>query len=214
MNVFKNPDTANNYDAYYQTELGKKVDEIEKRIISNLIKDMPRYPMLELGCGTGHWSAFFIEEGFKLTGIDISKAMLRLAKQKDINADFYIANAQKLPFNSDSFQIVSSITMLEFVEDRDKVLLEIYRILKPGGWVILGCLNANSILAGRKEQDETFKYAHFLTPEEITEGLKIFGIPVLDSGVYLTQDFELLDDTNDAGNVEPAFIAAIVQKNK
>ena len=214
MNVFIDPGTANNYDAYYQTELGKKVDEIEKRIISNLIKDVPRNHMLELGCGTGHWSAFFLKEGFRLTGIDVSEAMLKIAKKKDIKADFLNANSQKIPYNDGSFEVVSSITMLEFVQDQDKVLNEIYRVLKPGGWLILGCLNANSILAERKEQEETYKYAHFMTPEKLIEKLKIFGTSKLDFGIYLNPDLKLLDNTTDLNVVEPVFIAALVQKTK
>ena len=108
--------------------------------------------------------------------------------------------------------MVASITMLEFISDQDRVLHEIYRVLKPGGWLILGCLNANSILGERKEQDEVFKYAHFLTAENIRRKLKIIGKPELKCGVYLSAEYELLDTINNPEVVEPVFIGVVVQK--
>jgi ubiquinone/menaquinone biosynthesis C-methylase UbiE len=213
-NVFVDPETANSYDAYYQTEFGKKVDEIERQIVSSLIQDVPRTRMLELGCGTGHWSAYFIGQGFGLTGTDVSEAMLKLAREKELNAGFIQADARNIPFEDESFAVVSSITMLEFVDNQDSVFQEIYRVLKPGGWLILGCLNARSVLGENKEQDETFKNAQFITAEELTNKLQLFGEPTLKSGVYLTSDFILLDETPDQGDVHPVFIAAIVQKTK
>ena len=82
MNVFNNPEIAGKYDNYYQTDFGKKVDEIEKNLVLSLISDIPRGVMLEVGCGTGHWTRFFIDQGFKLTGIDISESMLQIVKKK------------------------------------------------------------------------------------------------------------------------------------
>lgn len=214
MNVFSQPDVANNYDAYYLTGSGKKIDKIEKAIVSKLIKHIPRSHMLELGCGTGHWSEYFIKQGFSLTGIDISEPMLKLAEQKNLNAEFLKADSHKIPFTNQSFSVISSITMLEFVEDRERVLQEIYRVLKIGGWLILGCLNAHSVLAQTKDQDETFKNADFLTPEKLLNKLQTFGKPKLSSGVYMSANFELLDHIPGNKQVQPVFMAAIVQKIK
>ena len=214
MNVFVKPETANSYDAYYQTAFGKKVDELEQRVISSFIKDIPRDSMLELGCGTGHWSGYFIKQGFNITGVDISEAMLQLAKAKELKAEFMKADSQKLPFRNESYTVISSINMLEFVDNQDKVLQEIYRILKPEGWLILGCLNAHSVLGERKELDETFRDAQFLTSEELSNKLQLFGEPKLKFGVYLTSNFNILDETPGADQVNPVFIAVIVQKAK
>lgn len=212
MNVFLKPEIADNYDAYYQTDFGKQIDQIEKRTISGLLQDIPRAEMLEVGCGTGHWSAFFTEQQFKLTATDISDAMLKYALGKEISARFIKANAQNLPFEAESFNIVSTITMLEFVDDQDKVLQEIYRVLKPQGWFLIGGLNANSILAKNKDQDETFKDAKFLTEKELRNKLKLFGTAQIEKCVYLSPDFNLLDGTPEETKTEPVFMAAIVQK--
>jgi ubiquinone/menaquinone biosynthesis C-methylase UbiE len=214
MNVFTKPTIANRYDDYYQTDFGKKIDEIEQNVVSDLIKDVPRGQMIELGCGTGHWSEYFAGQGFNVTGTDNSEAMLKLARKKNLNAGFLQADAQDLPFPNESFPAVSSVTMLEFVDNRDKVFQEIYRILEPEGWLILGCLNAGSVLGENKEQDEVFKNAQFMNTDELRNKLQLFGKPEFNFGVYLTPDLHISDNTNDKKNNEPAFIAAIVQKTR
>lgn len=212
MNVFLKPDVAKEYDAYYQTETGKKVNEIEESIISGLLKKIPRSEMLELGCGTGHWTNFFTNKGFNVTAMDISDEMLKLAKHKNIKADFIKSDSQDIPFPDNSFSVVSSITMLEFVENQEKVLKEIYRVLKPGGWFILGSLNANSEIGKNKENDDTFRMAKLLNKDEINKKLVLFGKPKMNFGVYFTSSFDIADNTPKQVDIEPAFIASLVQK--
>jgi ubiquinone/menaquinone biosynthesis C-methylase UbiE len=52
------------------------------------------------------------------------------------------------------FPVIASVTMLEFVPDINKVLDEIERVLKPGGYLVLGCLNAWSELGKNKDNDK------------------------------------------------------------
>lgn len=211
--IFLRPDIAKNYDEYYITDFGKKVDSIEQKIISSLINDIPRTEMLELGCGTGHWSEFFAKQGFSVLGVDISEAMLKIARSKNINAEFKIVDSENLPFKDESYQVISSITMLEFVEDQDKVIQEVYRVLKKDGWFILGCLNANSILAKNKEADETFKNANFLTIEDIKTKLEKFKTLQVKFGVYMNSDYTLLDGSENLDQIDPVFMGVAVQKH-
>lgn len=214
MNVFENKEIALKYDGYYQTEFGKEIDKIEKNIVLNLIKEIPRDKMLELGCGTGHWSDFFVDQGFEFIGIDSSETMLNIAIANNGNLEFLYADSENLPFKEQSFSVISSITMLEFVNNQDEVLNEIYRVLKPNGWLILGCLNADSVLAKNKGTDETFKNAKFLSQSELIAKLQKFGNPKLDSGVYLSQDYQIFDNSEHKSLYNPVFLAAIVQKIK
>jgi ubiquinone/menaquinone biosynthesis C-methylase UbiE len=105
--------------------------------------------------------------------------------------------------------------MLEFVDDLKGALNEINRVLKPGGTLVLGCLNALSEPGKNKNNDPVFQHARFFTPNEIKEILTRFGNPRTSAGVYFSPDFELLDGTEKQSTAEPAFIAASVQnKNK
>jgi len=211
MNVFTKQDVAANYDQYYQTEIGKKVSQIEENLFNDLLTNIPKTDMLELGCGTGQWTEYFINKGFKLTGIDVSDEMLKFAHSKNLNADFINADSSQIPFDDNSFSTVSSITMLEFVEDQNTVLQEAYRVLKPGGWLILGCLNANSELGKNRKNDEVFGKANFLNPEKLNQKLHAFSNLKMNFGVYFSPTFEILDGNSEI-EVEPAFIAILAQK--
>jgi ubiquinone/menaquinone biosynthesis C-methylase UbiE len=214
-NVFLTPDIASEYDTYYQTETGKTVDNIEKEIVSAHLKKLPKTNWLELGCGTGHWTKFFNNNGFQITAVDNSEAMLEIARSKNLeNVQFLNADATRLPFPDARFSGIVSITMLEFVDDLEKGLNEIDRVLKPGGTLVLGCLNAVSDPGKNKNNDPIFKHARFFTQEEIKEILTRFGSPHISAGVYFSPDFEILDGTEKQSATEPAFIAASVQKQK
>ncbi len=214
MNIFQKAYIANDYDTYYQTPFGKKVDQIEKKIISGFLQYIPKKPMLDVGCGTGHWTQFFIEQGFdKITGIDASEEMLNIAKSKNIDANFLLSDAENLPFKDESYPVIAFITMLEFVENQDNVIKEMYRLLVPGGWLILGCLNAESALGKNKANSETFKDAKFLTIPEIKSKFEQFEIIQIETGVHVDTDFTILDETNKNTSAEPLFIGVLLKKN-
>jgi ubiquinone/menaquinone biosynthesis C-methylase UbiE len=214
-NIFLTPDVALGYDTYYQTEIGKTVDTIEKEIVSAHLKNLPKTNWLELGCGTGHWTKFFSECGFQVTAVDNSEAMLEIGRSKNMgNVQFLHADATRLPFPDGHFSGIVSITMLEFVDDLELVLNEIDRVLKPGGTIVLGCLNKLSQPEKNKNNDPVFQNARFFTPSEIKEMLTRFGKPRISAGVYFSPVFEILDGTDKQSTAEPAFIAASVQKQK
>lgn len=215
MNVFLNQTIANNYDGYYNTPLGSKIDRIEKSVITNYLQHVADNKLLELGCGTGHWSEHLSDMGFNVTATDISEAMLAIALKKNLeNVSFLNADANNLPFNNESYNTLVSITMLEFVEDVNKVLAEMYRVLKPNGLLVLGCLNINSELGKQKHKDDTFKNAKFFTKTELIELLKFFGNAQITECVYLNNNFELLDNIMEQYPVEGTFFAVKVRKTK
>jgi ubiquinone/menaquinone biosynthesis C-methylase UbiE len=216
MNIFCDDIVAQNYDQFYESEKGRAVDRIEKSVVRQLLRFIPfRGDMLELGCGTGHWTTFFCEEGFRVTAVDTSEAMLSEAKKKDIGcATFLHADAANLPFADESFSVVASITMLEFVEDIHKIFNETDRVLKEDGYLLFGWLNALSELGKKKNSDEIYRHARFYAPDEIRQYLSYFGVPILRFGVCYSPSFDLLDETDKQDTVQPAFIATLVQKNK
>ncbi len=211
MNVFQNPDVAGRYDDYYQTGFGKKIDQTEKKMFDKLLEEIEKDEMLELGCGTGHWTSYFVEKGFDVIATDVSEPMLNLAKSKDIHAVFEHADSANLPFPNESFNVVASVTMLEFTTNPEKVIDEIYRILKTDGWLLLGCLNKKSVIGLNKENDEVFKNGRFFTLDEIKQLLGKFKIQRIETGVYLKPDFTITDDWT---NEEPVFMGILAQKNK
>jgi ubiquinone/menaquinone biosynthesis C-methylase UbiE len=98
--------------------------------------------VLDLACGTGTTS-FYLAKKFncKVTGIDISPSLIEVAnkelgkfgnKQK---VDFKVADAFKMPFPDNTFDFVIAQAFFILVNDKTKALEEIYRVLKPGGYI-------------------------------------------------------------------------------
>jgi len=90
--------------------------------------------VLESGCGTGRWMAFFEKLGNTAFGIDDSAGPLRVAREHDPKMNLCRANVVQSPFKANSFDAVFSSYVAEHFEDGPGILFrEIHRVLKPGG---------------------------------------------------------------------------------
>lgn len=94
----------------------------------------------DLACGTGdmilHWQKY-LGENCEFLGIDPSGQMLEVAKKKVQNANFIQAQAQEIPLQSESVDIVSIAYGLRNVCSYQDALKEFYRILKKGGVLLI-----------------------------------------------------------------------------
>ena len=135
--------------------------------------------MLEVGCGTGHWSQFFSDYGFEVTGVDVSERMIKIAQGKNIaSASFRIADAHSLPFEGNSFDVTAAITTLEFVHDAELVLQEMVRCTrKPSGQLLIGVLNALARLNRNRQENPESLYAkaRLFSPDQLKKLLNKYG---------------------------------------
>jgi cyclopropane fatty-acyl-phospholipid synthase-like methyltransferase len=94
--------------------------------------------VLELGCGAG-MLALLKRKGVTLTGVDLSEECALAARRNGYDATFS-AELSSLPFPDDSFDYVVSLDVLGHVgmEEKDAVLAEIKRVLRPGGVTLHG----------------------------------------------------------------------------
>lgn len=92
-----------------------------RELILNLIKDISYNNVLEIGCGSGELSKYLKN----YQGIDISE-----------KTPFIIGDAQKLPFEDNSYDLILMLDLLEHTNDK-AVMKEVYRVLKPNGHVII-----------------------------------------------------------------------------
>jgi ubiquinone/menaquinone biosynthesis C-methylase UbiE len=118
--------------------------------MSRIVELKPGEIILDVGCGTGNHLLFFGAKGMKTIGIDISLPMLRVAQKKLGQSNlFCMGKAEALPFKEKSFDIISLITTLEFVEDPLRALQEAIRVSKDK--ILLGVLNKYSLTSiGRR----------------------------------------------------------------
>ena len=97
--------------------------------------------VLDLGCGAGTDSlvaAQMVGADGHVTGIDMTAAMLvkarsAAAEMGATNVEFVEAEAERLPFADESFDVVISNGVIDLVPDKDAVFAEIFRVLHPGG---------------------------------------------------------------------------------
>jgi len=171
---------ARSYDDWYNTRLGRTYDALEKNALARMLPDpMNANRLLDVGCGTGHWSAFFSTRGFEVTGVDIAPEMIAVARGKRIaNASFQVADAHALPFDDGRFDVTAAMTTLEFVRDAEAVLREMVRCTaSPGGILLLGVLNALATVNIERQKAGTAPYAEarFFSPQELEALLAPYG---------------------------------------
>lgn len=119
--------------------------------------------ILDVGCGIGG-STLYLAKKFnaQATGITLSPAQAARATQRaqEFNLEetvrFQVADAQNMPFEDNNFDLVWSLESGEHMADKSKFLRECYRVLKPGGTLILvtWCHRPTNSLAGELTSDE------------------------------------------------------------
>jgi demethylmenaquinone methyltransferase/2-methoxy-6-polyprenyl-1,4-benzoquinol methylase len=112
-----------------------------RRVVNAKLALQPGDHILDVCCGTGVWTFSLgqaVGASGQVTGLDFSTGMLRIAEDhlktyQGDNINFIQGDAQKLPFADNSFDRVVIGFGLRNVPDANKVLAEMYRVLKPGG---------------------------------------------------------------------------------
>ncbi len=93
--------------------------------------------ILDIAAGTGTSSMAFLSDGVRVVAADFSKGMLEVGKKKYPQLEFVFADAMKLPFKDQEFDVVTMSFGLRNVENHKVALGEFLRVLKPGGRLVI-----------------------------------------------------------------------------
>ncbi|MFY4776056.1 class I SAM-dependent methyltransferase [Metabacillus sp. RGM 3146] len=98
--------------------------------------------ILDIGCGDGYGSYKLHKKGYKVTGIDFSAEMIKMARKHEIEnqLSFIQGDILELPFEDHFAQAMLVINCIEWVSNPLKALLELKRVLKPNGYLCIAIL--------------------------------------------------------------------------
>jgi ubiquinone/menaquinone biosynthesis C-methylase UbiE len=152
----------------------------------------PEGTILDIGCGSGRDAKIFSEVGYKITGIDFSSEMIKIAKEAAPKATFIEADIQELNFPSQSFNgIWANASLLHIQKNNLKsVLLKIHSLLKDDGIFYMSVKKGNSEYFGhdkRYTENKVYKFWSFYEPDEIADILKENGFDVKKIDITTTQ---------------------------
>jgi len=130
---------AQRYDSWFATPAGRKVFDLELRTLFQYIDPCQGKKMLDVGIGTGIFALEFAKKGMDVSGIDPSKEMIAIAGKGGLSAK--IGAGEDIPFADDLFDVVLSMSSMEFSPDPDKFVSEMVRVARPSGPIVVAVLN-------------------------------------------------------------------------
>jgi len=138
--------------------------------------------LLDISCGTGYGSKYLYDAGAtKVIGVDISSEIIDFARtQHQINGlEFKVGDIQKLDFPGNHFDVITCFETIEHVQSQKKAFMELKRVLKPKGLLIISSPN-RKLTSPRKSindrPDNPFHTKEFSTIEFISVVENYFGI--------------------------------------
>ncbi len=143
MVVWMYDHTAHRYDGIKQFDPETESFLVIRPLLIRLT-DRPAPVILDVATGTGRLPLFLLEEATfngRVIGLDASARMLTVAKAKlegfHHRASLVQQTAADLPFDHNTFDAVTCLESLEFFPDDSTALQEIFRVLRPGGTIMI-----------------------------------------------------------------------------
>lgn len=124
--------------------------------------------VLDVGSGNGYVLSWYAREGAEVYGVDISSTGIELCRKRfeyaGLHGNFQEANSEGLPFEDNTFDCVCSMGVLHHTPDTVKAVSQIFRVLKPGGRLIVMLYHRDSALYRIR-----FRLRHIFTGKALQE---------------------------------------------
>lgn len=106
------------------------------------------------GIGYGRNAKVFIDSGINVTGIEISKTAINLARQNGIDINIYQGSVIEMPFDNKLYDGIFCYALIHLLNnnERKKFIKDCYSQLKPGGYMIFTTISKEAPMFGRGKQ--------------------------------------------------------------
>lgn len=164
------------YSVWRSSSLGRITDTLEEALVFDALGPPSGRIVLDVGCGDAKLSRELARRGAAVTGLDADPGMIaaagEIAAACGVPLRLVAGEAERLPFADAVFDDVVAVTVLCFVRDAGRALLEMNRVLKPGGRIVIGELGKWSSWAAYRRirgwlGNATWRRAQFRTPAEL-----------------------------------------------
>lgn len=155
--MYQREDVAKTFDKerdefLHQKYKHKVESNILRRVLEKL-KSNKKIKVLDVACGTGRMLPVVLEYNVDYTGLDMSKSMTKYLKEKakkmnkEKDVKLVIGDATKIPFKDETFDFVFSYHLTWHLpeETQKKMILEMQRVTRDGGYFVFDILNKNFI---------------------------------------------------------------------
>lgn len=126
----------------------------------NIDKDNYKTFLLDIGCGPGFVLKELLKYGFKISAVDFSIKVIEFAKKEVEGIDFKHSTVYQMPFSNEKFNIITCLGVFQTITDPDAALIEISRVLKKGGLLVIRTLNSLSF-SGIKTKKQNPKFSFY-----------------------------------------------------
>ena len=197
-------DFAKDWDKDYQgQDLQAKIDDNKNwpltptvyRFFEQYVKPQNGQCFLEAGCGFGKWNILLADkypEWEINVGLDYSEAVSTghqyNLQHKKHNISFVQGSVTELPLASNSFDALLNLGVIGHIENPLPAIEEMYRVLKPGGWLFADVVN-DTVLTWRRKFEPLSIYEKFYSSNEFS---KLFSDQGFEVKECFSQDFMFL----------------------
>ncbi|MFF8846393.1 class I SAM-dependent methyltransferase [Streptomyces sp. NPDC015127] len=175
------------YDTVADEYLARIADELDRKpldraLLAALAEEAgPGAPVADLGCGPGHVAAWLADHGVRPVGIDLSPAMVTIARREHPGTEFREGDILRLPAADGEFGAVVALYSVIHLQPGElrPAFEEMRRVLKPSGLLLVAFHRGTEVrhLAEWWGHDVDVDF-HFFTTETVAEALRGAGFAV------------------------------------
>lgn len=159
------------------------LNSFEEHCWDYVLTDLRDKDVLDVGAGTGRLAVTLLRRGAKVTALDVSPKMLEKLHKKKPAIKIVEGDAENLPFESESFDLVTAAFVVVHLKDPAIFFKEAERVLRPGGLLIVTNINQKEAPSVKISVGQIKIKSYYHRPEQIVEALEKSGLSIVEEKI-------------------------------